>query len=130
MRAVTKKWVFLKVSSLILVPLMLWFALNLVSIYDKSYLEILTFLTSQPSKFIFSLFLIFAYFFSALSISEVFEDYIKDEKIKYVPLQVKEGDLAVFLQAGAYEVLYQGDKYFIVSQSSILMIERDDDLFN
>ena len=36
MRAVTKKWVFLKVSSLILVPLMLWFALNLVSIYDKS----------------------------------------------------------------------------------------------
>ena len=84
MRAVTKKWVFLKVSSLILVPLMLWFALNLVSIYDKSYLEILTFLTSQPSKFIFSLFLIFAYFFSALSISEVFEDYIKDEKIKNV----------------------------------------------
>ena len=53
-----------------------------------------------------------------------------DEKIKYVPLQVKEGDLAVFLQAGAYEVLYQGDKYFIVSQSSILMIERDEDLFN
>ena len=54
----------------------------------------------------------------------------EDEKIKYVPLQVKEGDLAVFLQAGAYEVLYQGDKYFIVSQSSILMIEREDDLFN
>ena len=82
MRAVTKKWVFLKLSSLILVPLMLWFALNLVSIYDKSYLEILTFLTSQPSKFIFSLFLIFAYFFSALSISEVFEDYIEDKNIK------------------------------------------------
>ena len=49
----------------------------------------------------------------------------EDEKIKYVPLQVKEGDLAVFLQAGAYEVLYQGEKYFIVSQSSILMIERE-----
>jgi len=54
----------------------------------------------------------------------------EDEKIKYVPLQVKEGDLAVFLQVGAYEVLYQGEKYFIVSQSSILMIERDEDLFN
>ena len=88
MRAVTKKWVFLKVSSLILVPLMLWFALNLVSIYDKSYLEILTFLTSQPSKFIFSLFLIFAYFFSALSISEVFEDYIANDKIKNVANKV------------------------------------------
>ena len=49
-----------------------------------------------------------------------------DEKIKYVPLQVKQGDLAVFLQGGAYEVIYQGEKYFIVPQSSILMIERDE----
>ena len=49
-----------------------------------------------------------------------------DEKIKYVPLQVKQGDLAVFLQGGAYEVIYQGEKYFIVPQSSILMIERED----
>jgi len=54
----------------------------------------------------------------------------EEEKIKYVPLQVKEGDLAVFLQTGAYEVLYQGEKYFIVSQSSILMIERDEELFS
>ncbi len=36
------------------------------------------------SKFLFSLFIITAYFFSALSISEVFEDYIKDYKIKNV----------------------------------------------
>jgi|TARA_A200000113_G_C8750927_1_gene317859 co-chaperonin GroES (HSP10) len=48
-----------------------------------------------------------------------------DEKIKYVPLQVKQGDLAVFLQGGAYEVIYQREKYFIVPQSSILMIERE-----
>ena len=48
-----------------------------------------------------------------------------DEKIKYVPLQVKQGDLAVFLQGGAYEVMYQGEKYFIVPQSSILMIKTD-----
>ena len=82
MRPITKKWIFLRVSSLILIPLMLWFAFNLAAIYDKSYIEILTFLTAQPSKFLLSLFLIFAYFFSALSISEVFEDYIKDEKTK------------------------------------------------
>ena len=49
-----------------------------------------------------------------------------DEKIKYVPLQVKQGDLAVFLQGGAYEVIYQGEKYFIVPQSSFLMIEREE----
>ena len=82
MRPVTKKWLFLKISSFILIPLMLWFIINFVSFYDKNYQEILKFLTTQPSKFLFSLFLISAYFFSALSISEVFEDYIHDEKIK------------------------------------------------
>ena len=82
MRPVTKKWLFLKFSSLILIPLMLWFIINFVSLYDKNYLEIINFLSSPISKFFVSLFLIFAYFFSALSISEVFEDYIHDEKIK------------------------------------------------
>ena len=82
MRTVTKKWLFLKISSLILIPLMFWFIINFVSFYDKDYSEIITFLSSQFSKFFISLFLIFAYFFSALSISEVFEDYIHDEKIK------------------------------------------------
>ena len=84
MISATKKWIFLKVSSVILVPLMIWFLFNLVSFYDKSYEEVMLFFTSQPSKFIFSLFIIFAYFYSALSISEVFEDYIENEKLKNV----------------------------------------------
>ena len=80
----TKKWIFLKISSAILVPLMIWFLFNLVSFYDKTYDEVLLFFVSQPSKLLFSLFIIFAYFYSALSISEVFEDYIESEKIKNV----------------------------------------------
>ena len=80
----TKKWIFLRISSAILVPLMLWFLFNLVSFYDKNYEEVLLFFTSQPTKFLFSLFVIFAYFYSALSISEVFEDYIENEKLKNV----------------------------------------------
>ena len=84
MISATKKWIFLKVSSVVLVPLMLWFLFNLVSFYNKSYEEVLLFFTSQPTKFIFSLFIIFAYFHSALSISEVFEDYIENEKLKNV----------------------------------------------
>lgn len=80
----TKKWIFLKISSVILVPLMVWFLFNLVSFYDKAYDELLLFFTNQPTKFLFSLFIIFAYFYSALSISEVFEDYIENEKLKSV----------------------------------------------
>ena len=82
MKSVTKKWILLKISSLILIPLMFWFIVNFVSIYDNDYQSILGFLTSQSSKFLISLFLIFSYFFSSLSISEVFEDYIHNEKIK------------------------------------------------
>ena len=82
MNTVTKKWMFMKISSVILIPLMLWFILNLVSIYDKDYIDIVNFFSTQPSKVLVSAMLIFAYFFSALSISEVFEDYIQDEKIK------------------------------------------------
>ena len=80
----TKKWIFLKISSAILVPLMVWFLFNLVSFYDKDYNEVLLFFTNQPTKFLFSLFIIFAYFYSALSISEVFEDYIENEKLKNI----------------------------------------------
>ena len=82
MNSVTKKWLFMKISSVILVPLMIWFILNLVSIFDKDYIEVVNFFTTQASKILVSLTLVFAYFFSALSISEVFEDYIQNEKIK------------------------------------------------
>jgi|TARA_B110000263_G_C14842186_1_gene300250 succinate dehydrogenase / fumarate reductase membrane anchor subunit len=82
MNSATKKWMLMKISSGILIPLMIWFIINLVSIFDKDYIEVVNFFTTQPSKFLFSLMLVFAYFFSALSISEVFEDYVQDEKIK------------------------------------------------
>ena len=78
----TKKWLFLKAGTVALIPLMTWFILNLVSVFDKDYIDVISFFSKQPSKFLVSLFIVFAYFFSALSISEVFEDYIQDEKIK------------------------------------------------
>lgn len=52
----------------------------------------------------------------------------EEEEVRYVPLQAKEGDLAIFLLSGATEVIYQGEKYFIVPQSVILMLERDESL--
>ena len=84
MHTSTKKWLFIKCSSAILIPLMIWFIINLVSIYDADHAEISVFFAKQPSKILFSLFIVFAYFFSALTISEIFEDYINDEKIKNV----------------------------------------------
>jgi co-chaperonin GroES (HSP10) len=51
-----------------------------------------------------------------------------EEQVKYLPLQAKEGDLAIFLVNGATEIEYAGEKYFIVPQSAILMLEREEDL--
>ena len=84
MHSSTKKWLFIKISSLILMPLMIWFIVNFVSIYDKDHSEILIFFSQQPSKILFSVFIVIAFFFSALTISEIFEDYLHDEKIKNV----------------------------------------------
>ncbi|AHF14893.1 co-chaperone GroES [Niabella soli] len=50
-----------------------------------------------------------------------------EDQVKYVPLQAKEGDLAIFLLSGATEILYEGEKYFIVPQGAILMLEREED---
>jgi chaperonin GroES len=52
----------------------------------------------------------------------------EEEQVKYIPLQAREGDLAIFLLSGATEIEYQGEKYYIVPQAAILMLEREDEL--
>jgi co-chaperonin GroES (HSP10) len=52
------------------------------------------------------------------------------EPVKYIPLQIREGDLAIFLQKAAYEIQYEGEKYYIVPQNAVLMLERDEALFD
>lgn len=56
------------------------------------------------------------------------EPWRDDERVKYMPLQAQEGDLAIYLQRNAIELDYEGEPYVIVQQSSILMLERSEDL--
>lgn len=51
-----------------------------------------------------------------------------EEKVKYMPLQAQEGDVALYLQRNAIELQYEGEQFVIVPQSSILMLERLEDL--
>jgi chaperonin GroES len=51
-----------------------------------------------------------------------------EEKVKYIPLQAKEGDLAIFLVSAATEIVYEGNKYYIIHQSAILMLEREEEM--
>ena len=84
MHSSTKKWLFTKLSSVILIPFMAWLIINITKIYDNDYQQVVDFFSTQPSKILFSVFVVIAYFFSALTISEIFEDYISNDKIKYV----------------------------------------------
>ena len=77
-----KKWLTIKVTSGILIPFLIWFIINLVSILDANNSQFDLFLESFSTKIIFTLFLIFASIFYTLTISEVFEDYISNFKLK------------------------------------------------
>ncbi len=53
----------------------------------------------------------------------------KEGEVHYLPLQAHEGDLAVYLQNAAYEINFNEEKYLIVPHSAILMLIRDEGLF-
>ena len=93
MISATRKWIFLKISSLLMVPLMVWFIVNFANLYDKNYQDVVVFFTNQLNSIIFSVFIIVTFFYSALSISEIFEDYITSEKTR------KFANLMVFLSS-------------------------------
>ena len=80
----TKKWLFIKLSSLMLIPFMAWFIKNFVSIINNANNSLIAFLSEQPSKILFSIFVFLSLFFYSLTISEIFEDYMSNEKIKNV----------------------------------------------
>lgn len=53
----------------------------------------------------------------------------KQDNVKYVPLQAQTGDLAVYLSKSGFEIEFNKEKYIILPHSSILMIIRDENLF-
>ena len=78
----TKKWLTIKISSGVLIPLMVWFIINFVSLLVANNSQLVSFFQLTFNKIIFTLFLIIASIFYTLTISEVFEDYISNLKIK------------------------------------------------
>lgn len=53
----------------------------------------------------------------------------KSDEVKYVPLQPKEGDVVIYMQKSGFEIEFKKEKYIIVPNSAILMIIRDEGLF-
>lgn len=65
----------------------------------------------------------------ALTERDEFWKNSSEDEVKYIPLQAKEGDLAVYLQKSGYEIEFNNEKYILIPHSSILMIIRDEGIF-
>jgi chaperonin GroES len=53
----------------------------------------------------------------------------RGEEVKYVPLQPREGDVAVYLQKSGWEIEFNNEKYVVIPHNAILMLIRDEGLF-
>ena len=80
----TRKWILHRISGIILAPLYFWFYFSLISLSTKSYSEAIYFF-KNPLFLILTILLFFiAFFHSKISLNEIFEDYIHNQKIKDV----------------------------------------------
>ena len=80
----SRKWIFQRVSALITAPLIVWFLLSLISLSTSDYNSVVIFF-SKPLFLSLTIILLIAGFFHAkIGLSEIFEDYIHDERIKNV----------------------------------------------
>ena len=78
----SRKWIMQRVSALIVAPLIVWFLLSLISLSTSDYNSVVIFF-SKPLFVSLTIILLIAGFFHAkIGLSEIFEDYIQDEKIK------------------------------------------------
>ena len=79
-----QKWIFQRISALIVVPLIIWFLISLISLSTRDYNSFINFFSNPLFLFLTIILLITGFFHAKIGLSEIYEDYIQDEKIKYI----------------------------------------------
>jgi len=80
----TRKWILHRISAIILAPLYVWFFFSIILLSTKNYLEAIYFFTDPLFKILTITLFFIAFFHARISLSEIFEDYIHNQKIKDV----------------------------------------------
>ena len=80
----TRKWIFHRVSAVILAPLYVWFYFSLISLSTKNYSEAIYFFKDPLFEIITIMVFFVGFFHAKISLGEIFEDYIHNKKIKDV----------------------------------------------
>jgi len=80
----TRKWILHRVSAIILAPLYIWLYFSLVSLSTKNYSEAIYFFKNPLNEILTIIVFFIGFFHAKISLSEIFEDYIRGQKNKDV----------------------------------------------
>ena len=80
----TRKWIIHRINAVILAPLFFWLYFSLISLSTNNYSEAIYFFTNPLFKILTIMLFFVAFFHARISLSEIFEDYIHNQKIKDV----------------------------------------------
>ena len=80
----TRKWILHRISAIILAPLYVWLYFSLISLSTKNYSEAIYFFKTPLFGFLTIIVFFVGFFHAKISLNEIFEDYIHNQKIKDV----------------------------------------------
>ena len=80
----TRKWILHRISAIILAPLYVWLYFSLISLSTKNYSEAIYFFENPIFKVLTIMVFFVGFFHVKISLGEIFEDYIHNQKIKNV----------------------------------------------
>ena len=80
----TQKWILHRISAIILAPIYVWLYFSLISLSTKNYSEAINFFKDPLFEIITIMVFFVGFFHAKISLSEIFEDYIHNKKIKNV----------------------------------------------
>ena len=80
----SRKWILQRISALMVAPLIIWFLISLISLSTRDYNSFINFFSKPLFLFLTIILLITGFFHAKIGLSEIYEDYIQDEKIKNV----------------------------------------------
>ena len=80
----TRKWILHRISAIILAPLYVWLYFSLILLSTKNYSEVIYFFKNPLFEILIIMLFFVGFFHAKISLGEIFEDYIHDQKIKDV----------------------------------------------
>ena len=80
----TRKWILHRISGIILGPLYFWFFFSFISLSTKNYSEAIYFFENLLFRILTIMLFFVSFFHVRISLSEIFEDYIYNQKTKNV----------------------------------------------